>query len=157
MLTDVAMRCPARTLARTLSGNGSKVYVYSYEQGKAYHSEELTYVFGMTNGGLGQILGEGPPSQLLLDAVPRYWTHFARSADPNGDGNPSWPVYTTASDQHMTLKTPPEAGSHLSQSDCDFWDAHGDLSVAILTILNGGSPGMSASDAGSASDAPGGG
>jgi hypothetical protein len=57
----------------------------------------------------------------------------------------------------MTLKTPPEAGSHLSQSDCDFWDAHGDLSVAILTILNGGSPGMSASDAGSASDAPGGG
>jgi carboxylesterase type B len=55
MLTDVAMRCPARTLARTLSGNGSKVYVYSYEQGKAYHSEELTYVFGMTNGGLGPI------------------------------------------------------------------------------------------------------
>src|ERR1019366_1477089 len=50
MLTDVAMRCPARTLARTLSNKGSKVYLYSYEQGKAWHSLELTYVFDMTTG-----------------------------------------------------------------------------------------------------------
>ena len=157
MLTDVAMRCPARTLARTLSNKGSKVYLYSYEQGKAWHSLELTYVFDMTTGGLSSLIGDGTPSQVLLEAVPRYWTHFARSADPNGGGNPQWPAYATASDQHMTLETPPVAGSHLSQSDCDFWDAHSDLSTSILTLLNSGSSGMSGSDAGFASDAPGGG
>jgi len=143
MLTDIAFRCPSRTLARTIGDKGSKAYLYSYEEGKAYHSLELTYVFGMVMGGLSSLIGDGPPSDVLLRAVPRYWTHFARSADPNGDGNPQWPMYGTASDQHMTLKTPPEAGSHLSKSDCDFWDAHSDLSGRVLKNgFGGGSFGM---------------
>jgi para-nitrobenzyl esterase len=144
LLTDLAFRCPARTLLRTTTDKGQKAYLYTFEEGTAYHSDELTYVFGFANGGLSQLLGGGqPPSQVLMDAVPRYWTHFARSADPNGDGNPEWPAFATASDQHMTLKTPPEAGSHLSKSDCDFWDEHSDLSTRVLTrFQSGGSSGM---------------
>lgn len=138
MLTDLAFRCPARTLLRTTTDQGSTAFLYSYEQGTAYHSEELTYVFGFSMGGLSQFLGGGPPSEALLEAVPRYWTHFARSADPNGEGNPEWPEYDTASDQHMTLKTPPEAGSQLSKSDCDFWDQYSDLSERVLARFQSG-------------------
>jgi hypothetical protein len=44
----------------------------------------------------------------------------------------------TASDKHMTLATPPAASSELSKSDCDFWDAHSDLTAnALMSSLGG--------------------
>jgi para-nitrobenzyl esterase len=130
LMTDYIIRCPTRKLARLATANGTaKLYLYSYEFGRAYHSDELAAVFGPSGSGgstsIGALLGGTPPPASLVDAVQGYWTRFAATGDPNGASAPAWPAYETATDQHMILADPPKAGSNLSKSDCDFWDSQG--------------------------------
>jgi para-nitrobenzyl esterase len=51
-----------------------------------------------------------------------YWTRFAATGDPNGDGAEAWPLYDVAVDAHLSLVDPPQAGVRLGQPACDFWD-----------------------------------
>ncbi len=81
------------------------------------HAMELPYVFGKPHPFLAPVLVEP-----LRAAIQSYWTQFATNGDPNGEGQPIWPSYNPGTDQHMTLKESSEAGSGLSQADCDFWD-----------------------------------
>ena len=117
LMTDMLFRCPTRLLARLTTSHGSKFYLYSFEQGAAYHADELAYVFGNSS-----FVGM-PPVPALVSVIQKYWTQFAATGDPNAAGLPLWPAYTAASDAHLVLKDPPEAGSGLARSDCDFWDA----------------------------------
>jgi para-nitrobenzyl esterase len=116
VITDASFRCPTRALARLLSGKGSKVYLYSFEQGNAFHAYELPYVFGNPNPLLAPTLDE--PTLMALQG---FWMEFAIKGDPNGRVQPSWPAYETASDQHVVLNSTPSVKSGLSQADCDFW------------------------------------
>jgi para-nitrobenzyl esterase len=116
LMTDMLFRCPTRLLARLTTPNGNKFYLYSYEEGAAYHGDELAYVFGMPG-----FFGMTPLPELVA-ATQGYWTRFATTGDPNGANMPIWPAYDTSSDQHLVLKNPPSSGSGLSKSDCDFWD-----------------------------------
>jgi para-nitrobenzyl esterase len=116
LVTDMVFRCPTRLLARLTTARGNKFYLYSFEEGAAYHGDELAYVFGMsTFGGL-------PPSPALVSTTQGYWTGFAIKGDPNGSGLTAWPAYDNVTDQHLVLKNQPSVGSGLSKSDCDFWD-----------------------------------
>lgn len=51
-----------------------------------------------------------------------YWTRFARSGDPNGEGAVPWPAYTAPRDEHLQLDLAPQVGRRLKQARCDFWD-----------------------------------
>ncbi len=128
--------CPARKLARLLDAAGIKNFLYSFNgsldatplpalAGKAFHSAELPYVFG-DNYLLGSLPDGGQP---LADAIEGYWTRFAISGDPNGAPSPTWPAYSAAGDQHMTLDTSVAAGAGLEKAQCDFWD-----SVALVGL-----------------------
>jgi para-nitrobenzyl esterase len=118
LMTDGTFRCPARQLARALSEAGSKVFLYSFEEGPAMHAFEIPYVFGNPNAQLAAAtLVEG-----TREAIQSYWRQFAKAGDPNLDGQPEWPAFDTAGDQHMTLVAEPAAGSMLSTADCDFWE-----------------------------------
>jgi hypothetical protein len=46
LMTDTMFRCASRRLARLVSVQGHRVYLYSFEEGIAMHSDEMTYVFG---------------------------------------------------------------------------------------------------------------
>ena len=35
----------------------------------------------------------------VANVMATYWTNFAKSGDPNGDGVPVWPNFTTASER----------------------------------------------------------
>jgi para-nitrobenzyl esterase len=118
LMTDAAFRCPTRTLARLASSKGSKVFLYSFEQGNAFHAYELPYVFGNPNALLAPVLDEP-----TLAALQGFWMQFATTGDPNGRVQPTWPAYEAGSDQHMALSSTSQAGSGLSKADCDFWDS----------------------------------
>lgn len=120
LLTDAVFRCPTRSFARQVQAQGSPVWLYSFDQGLAFHAMELPYVFGNPSALLAPVLVEP-----LRATVQGYWTAFAAHGDPNGvtAGNaPFWPQHD-ASDQHMVLRDPATAGVNLAQTSCDLWDA----------------------------------
>jgi para-nitrobenzyl esterase len=126
---DAFFVCQARRLERTLSANGVKTYLYSFNgkltgvplpqlMGTAFHSGELPFVFGNSF-----LLGSVPDAGLpLVQAMEGYWTRFAQGGDPNGSPDPMWPAYTSAGDQNLNLDTPITVGTGLEKANCDFWD-----------------------------------
>ena len=66
----------------------------------AYHSGDLAYVFGNTD--LVGIDWEDWDHE-IADLLSSYWTNFAKTGDPNGEGLPEWPRYEHASDQALVV------------------------------------------------------
>ena len=120
LMTDLMFRCASRNFARLASAHERSVYLYSFEEGTAVHSDEMTYVFGYGNFTLGIL----PPVEALVESIQGYWLSFATTNDPNGARRPAWPTYETASDRHLTLVNPPSAGTGLQKMACDFWDEY---------------------------------
>ena len=118
LFTDSVFRCPARTLARVLSAQGVPVWLYSFDEGYAFHAMELPYVFGNPSPILAPTLVEP-----LRATVQDYWTQFAATGSPDSEAQPAWPNYDAISDQHMVLKAASAADAHLAKSACDLWDA----------------------------------
>ena len=117
LVTDAAFRCPTRSLARTATKQGSKVYLYSFEQGDAFHAFEIPYVLGEPNSLLAPTLDDA-----TVMSVQGYWMQFASSGDPSGRVQPNWPVYDEASDPNMAFNSGATTSSGLAKDDCDFWD-----------------------------------
>lgn len=81
--------------------SNSPVYRYHFElralpskfhtDTAAFHSDEIEYVFGTLDTRPGAAWR--PEDRKLSDQVMSYWTNFARTGDPNGQGLPLWPKY----------------------------------------------------------------
>jgi para-nitrobenzyl esterase len=76
------------------------------EGGVAYHSSEIPYVFGDLD--LLHGFAWRPEDRAMSREIQRYWTNFAKTGDPNGDGLAKWPVYNAATGwQVMHLRPEP--------------------------------------------------
>jgi para-nitrobenzyl esterase len=53
----------------------------------------------------------------------RYWVDFARSGNPNGDGLPAWPRFTTGGAQVLYLDDPIRTGPVANLQTLKVFDA----------------------------------
>jgi para-nitrobenzyl esterase len=129
-VTGALFNCGTRRFARWLSDGGAATWLYAFEAVPdgllvetydlgSVHGGELVYLFDLTDGALGTV---PPDERELVDAMQGYWTRFAASGDPNGEGAPVWPSYETSTDRHLLLVDPPSAGERYLEAECDFWD-----------------------------------
>jgi para-nitrobenzyl esterase len=108
MQSDYLFAASARE-ALAFSGEGSPAYLYRFTRlapGSdpikvgAFHSAELAYVFGT------QASIDRPWSardRELSEQMQSYWTNFAKTGDPNGEGLPAWPRFDAAQQEAMQL------------------------------------------------------
>ena len=131
-----------RTWARAVEASGNDAYLYfishappafrlyvpddpelDVEGGPrgfgAYHSGDLAYVFG--NVGLVGVHWSEWDHELSR-IVSRYWTNFARTGDPNGEGVPTWPRYDPATDQSIVFADEVKALAGVRKDKLDVLD-----------------------------------
>ena len=124
MITDLVFACPARAVARAIAGHGGAAYVYELTrrdllgdttQLAVYHGAELPFVFG----NLTVVSGQTRDDRAFSDQLIGYWTRFARTGDPNGDGAVTWPARTADTESYLQLDTPFLARTGLHAQTCD--------------------------------------
>lgn len=126
---------PSRSLARLITARGGRAYVYLYtrvgddsssRRMGAYHSSEITFVFGRPRP-LQPVAGHTAYDSTLAEAMSDYWVAFATSADPNAAPAagkwPKWPAYDPATDAYLELGPEIAAKRDLRRARYDSLDA----------------------------------
>ena len=73
----------------------------------SYHSSEIPYVFGALNLLTGYKWR--PEDYKMSELMQKYWSNFAKTGDPNGEGLPKWPTYNGDSGWQVMHLTPDAA------------------------------------------------
>jgi para-nitrobenzyl esterase len=141
--TDSEFACPAR-FADELASPFVPTFAYEFNDEKApqnflppvtfpygaAHASELQYIFPFANpSGVGFNLYQTPlnsEQMKLSDHMVGYWTEFAKSGNPNGHGQPSWPQFDRQRQVMLSLVEPsPTSETNFATAhQCAFWDAY---------------------------------
>jgi len=105
LFDDEWFAAPARALAGFVTKTGAPAYVYQFgyltqkqkSDGAAgvVHGGEIPYVFGL-RGPLNDpvystyVKDTTADDRAVVETMQRYWTNFARTGNPNGEGLPQW-------------------------------------------------------------------
>jgi para-nitrobenzyl esterase len=112
---DAAFGAPSRAFARLITARGVPAYLYLFtrvgddsvnRKRGAYHSAEITFVFGRPRP-LLESAGRAAYDSTLAEAMSDYWVAFATTGDPNGRPSagrwPRWPVYDPVTEAYLEL------------------------------------------------------
>jgi para-nitrobenzyl esterase len=126
--TDAEFTCKSRNVARALAQvQQAPVYRYVFKQTLendpktkaqgAAHTIEHAFLFGWQ--------GTYQPSDVdraVQRQVVGYWTRMAKTDNPNGGGDPEWPVAGFIGDAHLEIGAKTVVRKDSSDAHCDFWD-----------------------------------
>jgi para-nitrobenzyl esterase len=129
---DSAFVAPARRLARAMADLGAPAYLYSFTRERpgtpaarfgAFHGAEIPFVFGtLSRVGRPAAADSDDVDRDLSQAMMAYWTRFAATADPNGEGGLFWSRYASRTDLSLDLGEEIQLRSGVSREICDFFD-----------------------------------
>jgi len=146
---DNRFQCPERALANAAVGSGEedrpKIFKYidthtltnnaTLAARGTFHTQELNFVFGVPSmASFGPLQLEQFPFAFnvnytptaadieLSDEIQGYWTRFAATGDPNGDGAVTWPEWDPETQEHLRLDSVIDSVSGWHRNQCDFWD-----------------------------------
>jgi para-nitrobenzyl esterase len=126
--TDTGLRCSGRLQAERHRASGASTWLYEFDRAippkpTVVHSSELPYVFGNlwpTGSQAGQFT---EVDRTISDTMQAYWTNFAKTGDPNGQGLPAWPAFEPKSRAFMRFGVAGEIGADHDQRGpfCDLF------------------------------------
>jgi len=132
--TDSSFRCAAVKQLLWHAAAGNPTYEYEFarvpsgrESVGAVHASDLPYVFGTLDKGVPYPLPPPIPLTIIGEVdwqvskvMQQYWTNFAKTGNPNGDGLPAWPMFDASSRAYIQfLNEGPVAKEALRRPYCD--------------------------------------
>jgi len=127
-ITDAWFLRPGRAMLRATSKVSSPGYQYHFTRASraipawgAHHAAELGYVFN-TYAGFGPQVDPNAEDLDLGATMIDYWSQFAKTGDPNGNGRPHWPVHQPGSEAYLELGDTIRSGTKLRKAACDALD-----------------------------------
>jgi para-nitrobenzyl esterase len=125
-------------LNRRTTGDRSYVYVFSHsppqqadpDRNGPIHGAEKAYVFGNLSAQYDNATAE---DESVSDLMSAYWTNFAKSGDPNGEGLSEWPALAADDVRIMNFSGAPRAQPLAREDALMFLDSH----FARLRAANG--------------------
>ncbi len=126
VITQMGFASSARFTAECTTRAGEPAYLYLFTRATrderaqslgAFHGLEIMYAFG--NLDKVRLQGLDDDDRALSEAMMTYWTNFARTGNPNGEGVPEWPPYAGDEAKYQILGTRVETGSGFFQQAYD--------------------------------------
>lgn len=112
--TDWVWGEPARMTARAFVARRAPTYMFQFgyvppaaRQRSPYgagHGSEVSFVFNTLNarwGAPGEPTGEEKELAIIMNT---YWTNFAKTGNPNGNGLPNWPIYEPQKEEILDIE-----------------------------------------------------
>jgi para-nitrobenzyl esterase len=119
-------------LEMQLKTGKAPVYRYRFEQtlpltadaapdaeAAAPHASEIEFVFQVLSS---RKLPWRPEDRKVSELMGSYWSNFAKTGDPNGDGLPRWPAYSQDGYQVLHLRADPAAAPDQRRARYQFLD-----------------------------------
>lgn len=110
--TDWVWGEPSRMTARVFVLNNQPAYIYHFgyipsgmKQWAKYgagHGTEVGFVFQNLRNRDGSPVD--PKEEEIAKMMNSYWTNFAKTGNPNGEGLPEWPLYNTETEQILDVQ-----------------------------------------------------
>lgn len=111
--TDWVWGEPGRMVARSFVAKRAPAYMFQFgyvaaamRERSPYgagHGSEVPFVFNTLNARWGNPGEATPKENELATTLNTYWANFAKTGNPNGNGLPNWPLYTTQKEEILDI------------------------------------------------------